>query len=102
MPYVICAGGTQLGDRDGVADEGPWNDLDFAGGGGISNEPRPAWQNAPGDFLFSTTYVKNRIVPDVSADAAGRSEERRVGKECCTRWMMDTLKKSTMDGMPTS
>jgi subtilase family serine protease len=71
LPYVICAGGTQLGDRDGVADEGPWNDLDFAGGGGVSSEPRPAWQNAPGDFLFSTAYVKNRIVPDVSGDAAG-------------------------------
>ncbi|HEX3469468.1 MAG TPA: hypothetical protein VHT05_15410, partial [Candidatus Elarobacter sp.] len=71
LPYVICAGGTQLGDRDGVADEGPWNDLDHAGGGGISTEPRPAWQNAPGDFLFSANYVKNRIVPDVSADAAG-------------------------------
>ncbi len=71
LPYVICAGGTQLGDRDGVADEGPWNDLDHAGGGGISTEPRPAWQSAPGDFLFSPTYVKNRIVPDVAADAAG-------------------------------
>lgn len=71
LPYVICAGGTQLGDRDGVADEGPWNDLDHAGGGGISTEPRPAWQNAPGDFLFSAGYVKNRIVPDVSGDAAG-------------------------------
>jgi hypothetical protein len=71
LPYVICAGGTQLGDRDGVSDEGPWNDLEHAGGGGISTEPRPSWQNAPGDFLFSTAYVKNRIVPDVSADAAG-------------------------------
>ncbi len=70
-PYVVCAGGSQLGDRDGVADEGPWNDLEHAGGGGISPEPRPAWQNAPGDFLFSAGYVKNRIVPDVSADAAG-------------------------------
>jgi hypothetical protein len=68
---VICAGGTQLGDRDGVVDEAPWNDLDHAGGGGVSNEPRPAWQNAPGDFLFSAQYVKNRIVPDVSADASG-------------------------------
>ncbi|HEY0393012.1 MAG TPA: protease pro-enzyme activation domain-containing protein [Candidatus Elarobacter sp.] len=71
LTVVICVGGTQLGDRDGVADEGPWNDLDFAGGGGLSGEPRPPWQNAPGDFLFSTTYVKNRIVPDVSADASG-------------------------------
>jgi hypothetical protein len=70
-PYVVCAGGSQLGDRDGVADEGPWNDLEHAGGGGISAEPRPPWQNAPGDFLFSEGYVKNRIVPDVSADAAG-------------------------------
>ena len=69
--YVICVGGTQLGDRDGVADEGPWNDLGHAGGGGISGEPRPAWQDAPGDFLFSTRYVHNKIVPDVSADAAG-------------------------------
>jgi hypothetical protein len=71
LPYVICVGGSQLGDRDGVSDEGPWNDLEHAGGGGISAEPRPAWQNAPGDFLFSTAYVKNRIVPDVAADAAG-------------------------------
>lgn len=70
-PYVVCVGGSQLGDRDGVTDEGPWNDLEHAGGGGISGEPRPGWQNAPGDFLFSTAYVKNRIVPDVSADAAG-------------------------------
>jgi hypothetical protein len=69
--YVICAGGSQLGDRDGVSDEGPWNDLDHAGGGGVSSEPRPSWQDAPGDFLFSRDYVKNRIVPDVAADAAG-------------------------------
>jgi hypothetical protein len=69
--YVVCAGGSQLGDRDGVSDEGPWNDLDHAGGGGISNDPRPSWQDAPGDFLFSRDYVKNRIVPDVAADAAG-------------------------------
>ena len=70
-PYVICAGGTQLGDRDGVADEGPWNDNDHAGGGGLSTEPRPAWQDAPSDFIFSTQYVHNRMVPDVSADASG-------------------------------
>ncbi len=69
--YVICAGGTQLGDRDGVADEGPWNDNDHATGGGISTEPRPRWQDAPGDFIFSTSYVHNRMVPDVSGDAAG-------------------------------
>ena len=69
--YVICAGGTQLGDRDGVADEGPWNDNDHAGGGGISAEPRPSWQDAPGDFIFSTAYVHNRMVPDLSADASG-------------------------------
>ena len=70
-PYVICAGGTQLGDRDGVVDEAPWNDLDHAGGGGISNEPRPSWQDAPGDYLFSPKYVHNRVVPDLAADAAG-------------------------------
>lgn len=68
---VICAGGTQLGDRDGVVDEGPWNDGDHAGGGGVSTDPRPGWQDAPGDFVFSTGYVHDRIVPDVSADAAG-------------------------------
>ncbi|GAC1407779.1 MAG: S53 family serine peptidase [Candidatus Velthaea sp.] len=70
-PYVICAGGTQLGDRDGAPDEGPWNDNEHATGGGISLEPRPAWQNAPSAFEFSPQFVKNRIVPDVSADAAG-------------------------------
>ncbi len=69
--FVICAGGTQLGDRDGVVDEGPWNDGVHAGGGGVSTDPRPAWQDAPGDFVFSPGYVHNRIVPDVSADAAG-------------------------------
>jgi subtilase family serine protease len=69
--YVICAGGTQLGDRDGYPDEAPWNDGEHATGGGISNEPRPAWQNAPSIFEFANTYVKNRIVPDVSADAGG-------------------------------
>jgi subtilase family serine protease len=68
---VICAGGTQLGDREGVADEAPWNDGVHAGAGGISDEPRPAWQNAPGDFIFSPSYVHNRIVPDVAADASG-------------------------------
>ena len=71
LSLVICVGGTQLGDRDGVTDEGPWNDLVHATGGGISGEPRPVWQNAPGDFLFSPQYVHNRIVPDVSADASG-------------------------------
>jgi Pro-kumamolisin, activation domain len=69
--YVICTGGTQLGDRDNLVDEAPWNDLEHAGGGGITGEPRPAWQNAPGDFLFSNANVKNRIVPDVAADAGG-------------------------------
>ena len=69
--YVICAGGTQLGDRDGAVDEGPWNDAVHATGGGVSSEPRPSWQDAPGDFLFSTSYVHTRIVPDVSGDASG-------------------------------
>ena len=69
--YVICAGGTQLGDRDGAIDEGPWNDNEHATGGGISLEARPAWQNAPSAFEFSAGFIKNRIVPDVSADAAG-------------------------------
>jgi hypothetical protein len=69
--YVICAGGTQLGDRDGVADEAPWNDGDHATGGGISTEPRPVWQDAASSFEFSPAFVKNRIVPDVSADAGG-------------------------------
>lgn len=68
---VICAGGTQLGDRDGTIDEAPWNDSEHATGGGIGNDPRPAWQNAPGDYLFSPAYVHGRVVPDVAADAAG-------------------------------
>ena len=69
--YVICAGGTQLGDRDGVPDEAVWNDGDHATGGGISSEPRPAWQNAASSFEFSPAFVKTRIVPDLSADAGG-------------------------------
>jgi hypothetical protein len=71
LPIVICAGGTSLGERDTVVDEAPWNDLLFATGGGISTEPRPTWQDAPAAFEFSTNFVKQRMVPDVSADAAG-------------------------------
>jgi pseudomonalisin len=69
--YVICAGGTQVGDRDGAWDDAPWNDGEHATGGGISLEPRPPWQDAPGAYEFSPQFVKNRMVPDVSADAAG-------------------------------
>lgn len=69
--YVICAGGTQLGDRDGSWDEAPWNDGEHATGGGISLEPRPAWQDAAESFEFSPQFVKTRMVPDLSADAAG-------------------------------
>ena len=68
---MICAGGTQLGERDTIVDEAPWNDGAFATGGGISTEPRPSWQDAPGEFEFSPQFVKNRMVPDVSADAGG-------------------------------
>jgi pseudomonalisin len=69
--YVICAGGTQVGDRDGAWDDAPWNDGEHATGGGISLEPRPPWQDDAGAFEFSAQFVKNRMVPDVSADAAG-------------------------------
>ncbi len=69
--YVVCAGGTQVGDRNGAIDEGPWNDGVHASGGGISIEPRPAWQNVPSDFAFNTDAVRNRMVPDVGADASG-------------------------------
>jgi subtilase family serine protease len=69
--YVICAGGTQVGDRDGAWDDAPWNDGEHATGGGISLEPRPPWQDAAAAFEFSPQFIKNRIVPDVSADAAG-------------------------------
>ncbi|HXP94532.1 MAG TPA: protease pro-enzyme activation domain-containing protein [Candidatus Binatia bacterium] len=107
LPYVICAGGTQLGERTGEAlprgqrpapapspsgspqgrrggsqssiadrlagplDEAPWNDGGNATGGGISADPRPSWQVAPAAFEFSAQFVKSRMVPDVSADAAG-------------------------------
>jgi hypothetical protein len=42
-----------------------------ASGGGISLEPRPAWQNVTSDFAFNADAVKNRMVPDVGADASG-------------------------------
>lgn len=94
LPYVICAGGTQLGDHTGESsqgasrgprqpsnaprgaqivpiDEGPWNDGFNASGGGISADPRPPWQVAPEAFEFSPQFVKFRVVPDVSADASG-------------------------------
>jgi hypothetical protein len=71
LPYVICAGGTQLGQIGEEFNEGPWNDRVHASGGGISGDPRPSWQNAPSGFEFSTGLVKTRMVPDVGADAAG-------------------------------
>jgi hypothetical protein len=70
LPYVICAGGTQLGERNGQLDEGPWNDGTHASGGGLSLEPRPQWQQAPMDFALAHD-VRARMVPDVSADASG-------------------------------
>ncbi len=72
-PFVICAGGTQLGDRNTSIDEAIWNDGTNAGGGGVSNDPRPSWQTATGGFEFSTSFAQanHRLVPDVSADASG-------------------------------
>jgi kumamolisin len=71
LAYVVCAGGTSLGTRSRALDEGPWNDGTHASGGGISFDPRPRWQDAPSSFEFSPAITKTRIVPDVSADAAG-------------------------------
>jgi subtilase family serine protease len=73
LPIVICVGGTQLGERrtGGPLDEAPWNDGEHAGGGGISNEPRPAWQDAKSEFELTPESVKYRIVPDIAADASG-------------------------------
>ncbi len=71
LAYVVCAGGTSLGTRSRALDEGPWNDGTHAGGGGISFDPRPRWQDAPSAFEFTPAVAKARIVPDVSADAAG-------------------------------
>lgn len=73
LASVICAGGTQVGDRDAFIDEAPWNDGLNATGGGITGEPRPLWQNAPSSFEFSAQYApaQHRIVPDLSADASG-------------------------------
>ncbi len=70
LPFVICVGGTALGERNGRLDEGPWNDGLHASGGGIAFDPRPTWQHAPMEFSLAHAVV-NRMVPDVSADAAG-------------------------------
>jgi pseudomonalisin/xanthomonalisin len=70
LAYVICAGGTSLGERNGIFDEGPWNDGTHASGGGISLEPRPPWQRASMEFSLANSVV-NRMVPDIAADAAG-------------------------------
>jgi kumamolisin len=71
LAYVVCAGGTSLGTRSRALDEGPWNDGTHAGGGGLSLDPRPRWQDAPSAFEFTPAVAKTRIVPDVAADAAG-------------------------------
>ena len=70
LSIVICAGGSSLGERNGVFDEGPFNDGTHASGGGISFEPRPSWQTAPMEYALTHT-VKNRMVPDLAADAGG-------------------------------
>ncbi|MBV9645848.1 MAG: hypothetical protein JO043_00115 [Candidatus Eremiobacteraeota bacterium] len=76
LSLVVCAGGTQLGMRSGSFDEGPWNDGVHATGGGISWDPRPAWQDAPSGFEFSRSFpaADHRMVPDVAADAGGHLE----------------------------
>ena len=76
LPVVICAGGTQLGLRTGLWDEGPWNDGTHATGGGISWDPRPSWQDPPARYEFSKQFgpANHRMVPDVSADASGHLE----------------------------
>jgi len=66
--YVICAGGTQLGDRDGSPTR-PWNDLAHAGAAG-SPVSRGRAGRTRRRLPVSTQYVHNRIVPDVAADAA--------------------------------
>lgn len=71
LAYVVCAGGTSLGTRSRVLGEGPWNDGTHAGGGGVSFDPRPRWQDPPSSFEFTPAVLQKRIVPDVSADAAG-------------------------------
>jgi hypothetical protein len=71
LRYVICAGGSQLGQVNDDFDEGPWNDGSHATGGGISDDPRPPWQVEGEKFEFSPQEIKNRMVPDVAADAAG-------------------------------
>jgi len=70
LSIVICAGGSSLGERNGVFDEGPWNDGTHASGGGISFEPRPSWQSAPMEYALAHS-VPYRMVPDLAADAGG-------------------------------
>lgn len=71
LAFVVCAGGTSLGTRSRALDEGPWNDGTHAGGGGLSHDPRPPWQDAPSAFEFTPAVATTRVVPDVAADAAG-------------------------------
>ena len=36
--------------------------------------------------MAKKTHVKVRLVPETKPDSPFRSEERRVGKECRSRW----------------
>src|SRR5439155_17231871 len=60
----------------------------------------PSFLNAPqtmSRFLrYSSRICLTCASSDSAATAASRSEERRVGKECRSRWLPDHLKKKKM------
>src|SRR3712207_9480945 len=62
-------------------------DLRMPGTDGIEGIRRIVDAALPTRVLVLTTFDSNRHVYDaLQAGAAGRSEERRVGKECRSRW----------------
>lgn len=78
-PYVLSVGGTALVKNGGSFTETAWKEGDGmradnggSTGGGVSVVfPRPAFQNAVKVESVNPGSINGRVVPDVSADAAG-------------------------------
>ena len=59
-------------------------------GESITTATVAAWHKNAGDTVAKgdtlVTLETDKVSTDLEADESGRSEERRVGKECRSRW----------------
>lgn len=78
-PFVLCVGGTSLNKKNNTEvvwkeGDGLRKDQGGSGGGGVSTVfPRPTWQQAINITSVNPGKMQGRVVPDVSANAAGNT-----------------------------